>query len=110
MLRTKPRCTPIPLVVSNVIQDGWKGMPSWSDEAVESEAVCYIHSIVEWMRCLDHDGATWTVGTTSSPEERLATLEGTQEGHAICGWCRGSPKRGRRRARGVPRHGTGRHP
>ena len=68
-------------------------MPPRSDKAVESEAVGYIHSIVEWMRSLDHDGATWTVGTTSNPEERFGTLEGTQVGHWICGWCVGSPKR-----------------
>ena len=68
-------------------------MPPKSDKAVESEAVCYVHSIVEWMRSLDHDEAVWRVGTTSDPEERLAALEGAQLGHAICGWCGGSAKR-----------------
>lgn len=63
------------------------------DEAVELEAVCYVHTIVKWMRCLDHDRATWTVGTTPNLEERLNTLEGTQVGTGICGWCLGSPKR-----------------
>ena len=68
-------------------------MPPPSDEAVESEAVAYVHSIVKWMRCLDHDGATWRVGTTSSLEERLGMMEGTQVGHGMCGWCSGSSKR-----------------
>ena len=68
-------------------------MPAWSDEDVESEAVCYVHRVVKWMRCLDHDGATWRGGTTSSLEERLGRMEGTQAGYGICGWCTGSAKR-----------------
>ena len=74
-------------------QGGWTGMPAWSDEDVESEAVGYVHSVVMWMRSLDHDGATWRVGTTSSPEDRLGMMEGTQVGYGICGWCTGSAKR-----------------
>lgn len=74
-------------------QDGWTGMPAWSDEDVESEAVGYVHSVVKWMRSLDHDGATWRVGTTSSPEERFAMMQGTQVGYGLCGWCTGSAKR-----------------
>ncbi|MCY3817870.1 MAG: hypothetical protein OXH52_00700 [Gammaproteobacteria bacterium] len=68
-------------------------MPRFSDKAVEAEAVSFIRSIVAWMGCLDHDRATWRVGTTSSPENRLALLEGTQVGHALCGWRGDSAKR-----------------
>ena len=74
-------------------QDGWTGMPAWSDEDVESEAVCHVHRVVKWMRCLDHNGATWRGGTTSSLEERLGRMEGTQAGYGICGWRTGSARR-----------------
>ena len=74
-------------------QDRWTNIPPQSDEAVESETVGYIHNIVEWMRCQDHDRATWRVGTTLDPGQRLAWLEGAQVSLEICGWCTGSAKR-----------------
>ena len=72
--------------------DGWTGKPRESEEDVESEAVHYVHSMVKWMRDLDHDGATWRVGTTSLKELRRM-MSGTQISHEICGWFSGSAKR-----------------
>ena len=68
-------------------------MPPWSDKAVESEAVFYVHSIVQWMRSLDHDRAIWRVGTTSSLEQRLGMMSDTHVCSGACGWCSGSAKR-----------------
>ena len=70
-------------------QDRWTGRPPASEEDIESEATGYVHSIVEWMRDLDHDGATWRVGTTS-PEELTDRMEISL---GICGWFSGSAKR-----------------
>ena len=73
-------------------RDGWTGRPPASEEDIESEAVDYVHSMVRWMRDLDHDGATWRVGTASGKElERRLT--GPQTWYGICGWCSGSAKR-----------------
>ena len=73
-------------------RDGWTGMPPASEEDIESEAVHLVHSLVKWMRDLDHDGATWRVGTTSG-EELSRMMTGPQIWYGICGWFSGSAKR-----------------
>ena len=76
-----------------VNRDGWTGMPPKSEEDVESEAVHYIHRMVKWMRELDHDAATWRVGTTGSLEKHRRMMSDTQVPYEMCGWCSGSAKR-----------------
>ena len=67
-------------------------MPPKSEEDIESEAVYWVHSMVKWMRDLDHDGATWTVRTTSN-EDFMRMVSGPQASYGMCGWCDGSAKR-----------------
>ena len=59
-------------------------MPPASEEDIESEAVHHVHSMVGWMRDLDHDGATWRVGTTSG-EELSRMMTGPHIWYGICG-------------------------
>ena len=75
-----------------VQQEGWTGLPPASEEDIESEAIHHVHGMVRWMRDLDHDGATWAVGTTSG-EELTRMKSGTQKIHGISGHFPGSAKR-----------------
>lgn len=73
-------------------REKWTGFPPVSEEDIESEAVHHVHRIVRWMRDLDHDGATWVVGTTCE-EELARMMSGTQEIHGVSGHFPGSAKR-----------------
>ena len=73
-------------------QDGWTGMPPASEEDIESEATHYVYRMVKWMRELDHDGATWSAGTTN-PNELEHKLPGPELSCPMCGWYSGSAKR-----------------
>ena len=73
-------------------QNGWTGPPPDSEEDIESEAVHYVHSMVAWMRDVDHDGATWDVGTSSN-EEFMRRIADDEMSYGMCGWRSGSAKR-----------------